>query len=103
MSIASPSCRTARLSALQLWAQRSDPVLHIELRRWADLLLIAPLDANTLGKMASGICDNLLVGTEAVVCLLKEAEQIGDVYPVLSRRVSYGLGTAVARCSSARQ
>ncbi|XP_038840204.1 phosphopantothenoylcysteine decarboxylase isoform X2 [Salvelinus namaycush] len=43
-----------------LWSQRSDPVLHIELRRWADLLVIAPLDANTLGKIASGICDNLL-------------------------------------------
>uniref|UniRef100_A0A3Q4MXQ3 Phosphopantothenoylcysteine decarboxylase n=1 Tax=Neolamprologus brichardi TaxID=32507 RepID=A0A3Q4MXQ3_NEOBR len=44
----------------ELWKQRSDPVLHIELRRWADLLVIAPLDANTLGKIASGICDNLL-------------------------------------------
>lgn len=37
-------------------------MLHIELRRWADVLVIAPLDANTLGKIASGICDNLLVG-----------------------------------------
>lgn len=36
-------------------------MFHIELRRWADMLLIAPLDANTLGKIASGICDNLLV------------------------------------------
>ncbi|XP_056272643.1 phosphopantothenoylcysteine decarboxylase [Pseudoliparis swirei] len=44
----------------ELWTQRSDPVLHIELRRWADLLVIAPLDANTLGKIANGICDNLL-------------------------------------------
>ncbi|XP_033940479.1 phosphopantothenoylcysteine decarboxylase isoform X2 [Gymnodraco acuticeps] len=43
-----------------LWTQRSDPVLHIELRRWADLFVIAPLDANTLGKIANGICDNLL-------------------------------------------
>src|SRR4051812_33073250 len=32
--------------------QRSDPVLHIELRRWADLLVVAPLDANTLAKLA---------------------------------------------------
>lgn len=44
----------------EMWKTRSDPVLHIELRRWADLLVIAPLDANTLGKIASGICDNLL-------------------------------------------
>jgi phosphopantothenoylcysteine decarboxylase len=40
--------------------QRDDPVLHIELRRWADLFLIAPLDANTLAKLANGLADNCL-------------------------------------------
>ncbi len=40
--------------------QRTDPVLHIELRRWAEMLLIAPLDANTLAKLAVGLCDNCL-------------------------------------------
>jgi phosphopantothenoylcysteine decarboxylase len=40
--------------------QRGDPVLHIRLRRWAELLLIAPLDANTLAKLASGLADNCL-------------------------------------------
>lgn len=40
--------------------QRDEPVLHIELRRWADLLLIAPLDANTLAKLANGLADNCL-------------------------------------------
>jgi len=40
--------------------RRGDPVLHIELRRWADVLLIAPLDANTLAKLALGITDNCL-------------------------------------------
>lgn len=35
-------------------------VLHIELRNWADMLLIAPLSANTLAKMANGLSDNLL-------------------------------------------
>ncbi|XP_067609997.1 phosphopantothenoylcysteine decarboxylase isoform X2 [Pseudorca crassidens] len=44
----------------EMWKCRSDPVLHIDLRRWADLMLVSPLDANTLGKVASGICDNLL-------------------------------------------
>ncbi len=43
----------------RLW-QRDDPVLHIELRKWADLLAIAPLDANTLAKLANGLCDNCL-------------------------------------------
>ncbi|XP_043483787.1 phosphopantothenoylcysteine decarboxylase [Leptopilina heterotoma] len=42
------------------WQDRGDPVLHIDLVKWADLFLIAPLDANTLGKLASGICDNIL-------------------------------------------
>jgi phosphopantothenoylcysteine decarboxylase len=40
--------------------RRDDPVLHIELRRWADVLLIAPLDANTLAKLANGLADNCL-------------------------------------------
>lgn len=34
--------------------------LHVQLRRWADILLVAPLSANTLAKMANGICDNLI-------------------------------------------
>jgi len=41
------------------WTKRGDPVVHIELRRWADLIIIAPLSANTLGKLANGLCDNL--------------------------------------------
>lgn len=40
--------------------QREDDVLHIQLRRWADVLLIAPLDANTLAKLANGLADNCL-------------------------------------------
>ena len=39
---------------------RGDPVLHIELRRWANISLIAPLDANTLAKLVCGLCDNCL-------------------------------------------
>lgn len=42
------------------WRSIGDPVLHIDLRNWADIGVIAPLDANTLGKIASGMCDNLL-------------------------------------------
>ena len=40
--------------------ERDQAVLHIELRRWADILVIAPLDANTLAKMARGLADNCL-------------------------------------------
>ena len=35
--------------------------MHIDLRKWADILLIAPLSANTLAKISNGLCDNLLV------------------------------------------
>jgi phosphopantothenoylcysteine decarboxylase/phosphopantothenate--cysteine ligase len=34
---------------------------HVELGLWADLFLIAPATANTIGKMAGGIADNLLL------------------------------------------
>ena len=43
-----------------------DPILHIELRRWADIVLIAPCSANTLSKIANGICDSLAVSKENV-------------------------------------
>ena len=33
---------------------------HVELALWADMIVIAPATANTIAKMASGICDNLL-------------------------------------------
>lgn len=42
------------------WKRIGDGVLHIELRRWADIMVIAPLSANTFGKVAGGLCDNLL-------------------------------------------
>lgn len=34
---------------------------HVDLGLWADAMVIAPASANTLAKMASGICDNLLM------------------------------------------
>ncbi|KAI3231408.1 hypothetical protein DTO012A9_4692 [Penicillium roqueforti] len=40
---------------------RGGPVLHIELRKWAHILLVAPMSANTMAKMANGIADNLLL------------------------------------------
>ncbi|MCJ1275225.1 hypothetical protein MMC21_003026 [Puttea exsequens] len=40
---------------------RGGVILHIELRRWADMLVIAPLSANSLAKMTAGFSDNLLL------------------------------------------
>lgn len=36
---------------------------HVELGLWADVFIIAPATANTLAKMANGLCDNLLLAT----------------------------------------
>ncbi|CAL9736001.1 coenzyme A biosynthesis protein 3 [Monosporozyma servazzii] len=37
-----------------------EPLLFHELSRWADIFLIAPLSANSLAKLANGICNNLI-------------------------------------------
>ncbi|CAN1140142.1 Probable phosphopantothenoylcysteine decarboxylase, partial [Linum perenne] len=41
------------------WSKLGDNVLHIELRRWADVMIIAPLSENYPWQ-AGGLCDNLL-------------------------------------------
>ena len=43
------------------WSKMGDPVLHIELSDWAEIVLVAPLSANSLAKFANGLSDNLLV------------------------------------------
>lgn len=41
---------------------------HVDLGLWADLMLVAPASANTMAKMANGVCDNLLLTTYLSVC-----------------------------------
>jgi len=38
-------------------------IAHIDLADWADLILVAPATANTIGKLASGIADNMITTT----------------------------------------
>ncbi len=45
------------------WSAKQGRPLHIELGEWADVLVIAPLSANTLAKLAHGLADNLLTNT----------------------------------------
>lgn len=45
------------------WKQIGDPVVHIELREWADIMVIAPLSLNTLGKVIKLCCFCLLHST----------------------------------------
>ena len=49
-----------------LWDSHAEAAMsHIELARWADYLLVAPASANTIAKLAHGLCDDLL-GTLAL-------------------------------------
>lgn len=43
------------------WHEQYEWNNHVALGRWADVMLIAPLSCNTLSKMATGGCDNLLL------------------------------------------
>jgi phosphopantothenoylcysteine decarboxylase/phosphopantothenate--cysteine ligase len=55
------------LSKNKVYSEFFDPDLtwnsHVDLAEWADLMIIAPLTANSLAKMASGQCDNILLAT----------------------------------------
>ncbi len=63
---------TAFITPLTLSTLSGNPVLtdvidsdnwnnHVELGLWADLYIIAPATANTIAKLANGLCDNLLL------------------------------------------
>lgn len=55
-------CLNKTLQKMDEWDyyRETKQVLHIDLRNWADVFVIAPLSANTLGKISNGLCDNLL-------------------------------------------
>ncbi|RZM78598.1 bifunctional phosphopantothenoylcysteine decarboxylase/phosphopantothenate--cysteine ligase CoaBC [Leptolyngbya iicbica] len=56
-------CRHPAYTDRDFWAATHSRPLHIDLGESADLLVIAPLTANTLGKLAHGLADNLLTNT----------------------------------------
>lgn len=59
------------------YAKIGDPVLHIILRDWCDIALLAPLSANTLSKLSNGLCDDTLsciVRGEIGIFLWREGE-----------------------------
>jgi phosphopantothenoylcysteine decarboxylase / phosphopantothenate---cysteine ligase len=56
-------CRHPVYTDKDFWAPIHERPLHIQLGEWAEVFLVAPLTANTLGKLALGLADNLLTNT----------------------------------------
>ncbi|HIK14157.1 MAG TPA: bifunctional phosphopantothenoylcysteine decarboxylase/phosphopantothenate--cysteine ligase CoaBC [Leptolyngbyaceae cyanobacterium M33_DOE_097] len=56
-------CRHPAYIDRDFWQPNQGRPLHIELGEWADVMLIAPLTANTLAKLNYGLADNLLTNT----------------------------------------
>ncbi len=55
--------RSPAFTDADFWQAQHGRPLHITLGEWADLFVIAPLSANTLGKLRYGLADNLLLNT----------------------------------------
>lgn len=53
--------RQAAYTDADFWHHRAGRPLHIELAEWAEVMLVAPLTANSLSKIALGLADNLLL------------------------------------------
>lgn len=65
-----------------LWDEAAEASMgHIELARWADLVLIAPATADTLSKLAAGLAGDLL----STVCLATEAPLV--LAPAMNRQM----------------
>ena len=56
-------CRHRAYTDDDFWCAEASRPLHIDLGEWADVMLIAPLTAHTLGKLVHGLADNLLTNT----------------------------------------
>jgi phosphopantothenoylcysteine decarboxylase/phosphopantothenate--cysteine ligase len=65
-----------------LWDEAAEAAMgHIELARWAELVLIAPATANTLAKLAHGLADDLV----STLCLATTAPLA--VAPAMNHRM----------------
>lgn len=60
---------------------RGGGILHIELRRWADLMVVAPLSANSMAKVTTGLADNLLLS------VVRAWDTTGDIEGSKKKRI----------------
>ena len=72
---------------------RGGSILHIELRRWADILVIAPLSANSMAKMTAGVADSLMLS------LVRAWDTTGEIEGSGKKRIilAPGMNTAMWR------
>ena len=80
---------------------------HAILGRWADIMLIAPLSCQTLAKMASGHCDNLLMAVAIATESGIDPIDIAAILPTLTGAVgrlgaSFPVGTSRIAASNRR-
>ncbi|WP_088331446.1 bifunctional phosphopantothenoylcysteine decarboxylase/phosphopantothenate--cysteine ligase CoaBC [Lacimicrobium sp. SS2-24] len=54
---------------------------HIELARWADIILIAPASANSIARLSAGLADDLLT----TICLASQAELV--IAPAMNQQM----------------
>lgn len=74
---------------------RGGCILHIELRRWADLLVIAPLSANSMAKMAIGMADSLLLSVVRAWDTTGEIDAGGRKRIIVARRCPLTLAYSI--------
>ena len=72
---------------------RGGSILHIELRRWADILVIAPLSANSMAKMTAGVADSLMLS------VVRAWDTTGEIEGSRKKRIilAPGMNTAMWR------
>lgn len=70
--------------------KRGNAILHIELRRWADLMVIAPLSANTMAKIVNGMSDGILTS------VVRAWDARGELDSDVVRDTTAGLASAGA-------
>ena len=76
-----------------LWDEEAEQNMgHIELARWADLVLVAPATAHVIGEMANGLCSNLvttvIAATTAPVAIVPAMNQQMWLRPATQRNIS---------------
>lgn len=65
---------------------RGNKILHIELRRWADIMVIAPLSADTLAKITQGWSDNLLLSVVRAWDTTGELDPVRELHSATSQK-----------------